>query len=122
MWPEWSLGRRGVALSQEKQIGYCLSATAAARNSDARSIAPGSSPAASDLAHNPLRKSKTPQRRHSARRTQRWGAWNLAHRLAPKWRQRPLSGRSFRVEAAVGDLEPCATLLSASAGAARAQS
>ena len=31
MWPEWSLGRRGVALSQEKQIGYCLSATAAAR-------------------------------------------------------------------------------------------
>ena len=28
---EWSLGRRGVALSQEKQIGYCLSATVAAR-------------------------------------------------------------------------------------------
>ena len=54
MWPEWSLERRGVALSQEKQIGYCLrlsvTVTIAARTRMQGQIAaPGSSPAAWDL-------------------------------------------------------------------------
>ena len=54
MWPEWSLERRGVALSQEKQIGYCLRLSvnimiAARTRMQGQIAAPGSSPAASDL-------------------------------------------------------------------------
>ena len=56
MWPEWSLGRRGVALSQEKQIqfGYCLRLSvnimiAARTRMQGQIAAPGSSPATSDL-------------------------------------------------------------------------
>ena len=58
MSPELSLGRRGVALSQEKQIGYCLrlrlsvNIMIAARTRtrmQGQIAAPGSSPAAWDL-------------------------------------------------------------------------
>ena len=54
MWPEWSLERRGVALSQEKQIGYCLRLSvnimiAARTRMQGQIAAPGSSPAAWDL-------------------------------------------------------------------------
>ena len=52
------MGRRGAALSQEKQIGYCLRLSvtvmiAARTRMQGQIAAPGSSPAASDLAHNP---------------------------------------------------------------------
>ena len=54
MCPEWSLERRGVALSQEKQIGYCLRLSvtimiAARTRMQGQIAAPGSSPAAWDL-------------------------------------------------------------------------